>query len=144
MVATIVNGTHRVTLSDDIRTALGLDEGAVVVPERRGTDIVLRAASGAELTVEPPDTQAPGSPSARDESGPASSINETRRGTPETARSSASTAEQRAALDRMLASRRTFPNQRILDDDGWDEAIAQAIVEDFRSEDYGDEADTRR
>ena len=52
--------------------------------------------------------------------------------------------EQLKALELMLASRRHFPSARVLTDEEWDRAIGEAIAEDFRSENSGDDASDRR
>ena len=48
MVATIISGNDRIALPDDIRQALRLEDGAVVVAERKGDDVVVRAADPLE------------------------------------------------------------------------------------------------
>ena len=48
MVATIINGKYRIALPDDVREALGLDDGAVVIAEPKGEDVLIRAANMVE------------------------------------------------------------------------------------------------
>ena len=98
MAATMINGDRRVTLPEEIRRDLGLEDGVEYVVERSGEAIGLDRAR----------------------------------------------AEQLKALEVMLASRRHFPNTRVLTDDDWDRGIGEAIAEDFRSENSGDDAGDHR
>ena len=47
-------------------------------------------------------------------------------------------------MEKVFGSLRQYANGSVLTDEDWDEAIAQAIVEDFLNEDYGDESGNRR
>ena len=114
MVATIINGDERITLPEDIRRALDLEDGAVVLVEHSGPDRIIRPANA--------------------ESG---------RSAPAVA-STRSSDEAIQNMESVFGSLRRYAAGPILTDDDWDEAIAQAIVEDFLDEDYGDESGDRR
>ncbi len=112
MAATIIRGDKRVTVPENIRRELGLEDGVEYVVGRSSEEI--------------------GRPSVPE-----------RNESAEVAGATRATQEQIEALDRMLASRRHFTSTRVLADDEWDEAIARAIIEDFQSEDYGEDAGGR-
>ena len=114
MAATMVNGDRRVTVPDDVRRDLGLEDGVEYIVLRAGGDEIAQ----------------PGLSGQRTTSGVAGSIR--------------TTGEQVEELERMLASRRRFASSRLLADEDWDAAIAEAVVEDFLSEDYGPDAVDRR
>lgn len=109
MVTTIINGNKRVTVSEDIRQALGLEDGVEYVVER---------SSGAVT-----------SPPTPEQTEALAGVGLTR-----------ASDKQIHALERMLASRRRFDSTRVLTDEDWDKAIGWAIAEDFRNEDYGNDA----
>lgn len=50
MIATIIRDNERFSITEEMREALGLEAGAVVVVERQGESIILRAANVAERT----------------------------------------------------------------------------------------------
>lgn len=98
MAATMIDGNRRVTLPENIRRDLGLEDGVEYVVERSGDGI---------------------------------GLDRTR-------------AEQMRVLELMLASRRRFPGARVLGDVDWDQAIGEAVADDFRSGNDGDAAGNRR
>ncbi len=114
MAATMIRGDKRVTVPENIRRELGLEDGVEYIVLRAGADEIAQ----------------PGLSGQRTTSGLAGSIR--------------ATGEQVEELERMLASRRRFASSRILTDEDWDAAIAEAVVEDFLGEDYGPDAVERR